>query len=141
MKPFFFLFASLFLLAAIGCKKEQVRKSNIVKGPNALPGEWEYRSYWGGFTAGGTMEPGNGNTYKFTGTMFWHYENHILLDSGSYNLAQTKGPENGDPISAIIFNSTDTIGYSIGNDTLTLDPRAPTYDGIARQYVRIANAD
>ena len=132
--------ASVLLLAATGCEKDMARNSGIVKGPDTLPGVWEYRSYYGGFRDGGTLSPGNGSTYRFTGTQFWYYENHILRDSGLYSLAQSRGPENGDPISAIVFNTTDTLGYAIGNDTLTLDPRAPMYDGIARQYVRIANA-
>ena len=102
-------------------------------------GSWELRSWEGGksIVNSGEREPGNGTVYTFVNDHFEHYEDHILRDSGTYRIIKSAGPENEVPLDAFLFNETDTHVFIISNDTLTLDPRAPHYDGIAQNYVRI----
>ena len=102
-------------------------------------GSWELRSWYGGKSTldSGEKEPGNGTVYTFTNDHFEHYEDHILRDSGTYRLIKSAGPEHEAPLDAFLFNETDTVLFTISTDALTINPRAPHYDGVAQKYVRV----
>lgn len=125
----------IFLFVFAGCKKD-----NSLRLKSQLAGLWELR-YLFGFQDPGTgssFAPGNGTTWKFTGSEFERFTSGQLAGSGTYTLIKEEALTSELPADAFILNQDayQKFHFEIHQDTLTLYVGSIAADGYMAKYVK-----
>lgn len=132
-----------FLLFPVSCTKENAVKENKIHGQQTLPGTWELRSAYGGYSPGfgGDFAAGNGTLWIFTDSNFERISKGNLYDSGRYHISSGINPATGTNMDMLTLDVDfgPSFYFNIANDTLTLYLGIVAADGTIDKYVRIKN--
>ena len=135
------LFTVLLIQPVADCNKNSTKADNKVHGLQTLPGAWEFRLGYGGYSAtgGGTAAPGNGNIKRFTDNAYWVAYEYVVKDSATYTLAKGINPETNIEADAMVLNgdTNSPVFFHIADDTLTIYHGVTAAGGTVKKYVRI----
>lgn len=129
-----YLLAIVFLIIA-GCKKETARLTSD------LQGTWELVSYDGAWSGHRDYEPGNGNTFIFSGNTY--SQKMVTTDttyeySGTFTIYKGKPCDFANEQTLIKFDDNEyASSFSLSNGKLTIGTTECIADGGSSTYARI----
>jgi hypothetical protein len=143
---FRYLLFSLCLITAIiiiGCDKADQKKNPKKKATSSIVGSWELRVLHGGMIPrpeGPNYPPGNGDKWKFTDSLYEHYEKGQLASHGKYSLIKDTCPATGTYMDAFVVQEDypHRIFFEFSKDTLVMYNGIIAADGTITKYVSLA---
>ena len=124
----------LFLLVLNSCSKESTENTNTIVG------SWELREIIGGFRGNQPQTnyaPGNGNLWEMSESAYQFYQNHVLMEQGTFVKGRDSSSATGKLTDFLLLSSNEKLYFEISKDTLTFYSEELVYDGTIDKYVRI----
>ena len=135
MKRNYILVLAIAFMIIAGCQKEF---ANL---PSGFQGTWELVSTDGAWFGHRDFEPGNGNTFNFTGNTYLRKvktTDTAYQYSGKFVIYKAKPCELASEQTLIKFdNDTEGSSFSLSNTTLTIGATECIADGVISTYRKI----